>query len=583
MLQAQIPQTLSYQGVLTDNSGVNVTDGNYDLTFNLYAVETGGSALWTETQSVSISDGIFNVILGKVTSIDLPFDNPYWLGITVGTGTELTPRIELTSAAYSLNALSVMDNSVTGASIQNNQIVRSVNNIKDDVTISAGDNVSITNAGNSITISAETSGSGGNTLDQAYDQGGAGAGRTITADAGAFKVGGTDGALFTGTYSSGTIPVEGAGTRMMWYPNKAAFRAGDVSGTQWDDSNIGKHSFATGYNTTASEPFSTAMGSGTTASGYYSTAIGREIEAQGYYSVAIALNDQNGTTVTQNNTMAIMGGKVGIGTVSPAATFEVFNASSGSNRTVYIENNNNTSNPASGIWSVTNGSGGFQHYAVAARASGATYQNVGLHSEATSNSADMNYGTYTLATGAPTNFGIYAVCDGNGQAGRFVGDVFISGSISKGSGTFKIDHPLDPQNKYLNHSFVESPDMMNIYNGNVILDSNGEVPVELPQWFGVLNKEFRYQLTCIGGFAQVYIAEEINNNRFKIAGGTPGLKVSWQVTGIRQDPYANKHRVQVEELKDGYERGKYLYPEVYGLDKTMGIDYKNISGLRERK
>ena len=144
------------------------------------------------------------------------------------------------------------------------------------------------------------------------------------------------------------------------------------------------------------------------------------------------------------------------------------------------------------------------------------------------------------------------------------GDVSISGNLSKGSGSFKIDHPLDPENKYLSHSFVESPDMMNIYNGNVVLDNEGAAWVELPEWFEALNKEFRYQLTCIGGFAQVYIAEEIAGGRFKIAGGSPGLKVSWQVTGVRQDPFAELHRIEVEEDKPAERRGTYLHPDAYG-------------------
>src|SRR5439155_22785461 len=101
----------------------------------------------------------------------------------------------------------------------------------------------------------------------------------------------------------------------------------------------------------------------------------------------------------------------------------------------------------------------------------------------------------------------------------------------------EIDHPLDPTNKYLNHSAVESSDMKDIYDGVAVLDAKGEAVVEMPNWFEALNKDFRYQLTCIGSFAQVYIAEEIHNNRFKIAGGKPGMKVSWQVTGTRHDPY----------------------------------------------
>ena len=112
---------------------------------------------------------------------------------------------------------------------------------------------------------------------------------------------------------------------------------------------------------------------------------------------------------------------------------------------------------------------------------------------------------------------------------------------------------------------------MNVYYGNVVLDEHGEAWVTLPDWFETLNRDFRYQLTTVGGYAPVYIAEEVSANSFKIAGGIPGLKVSWQITGIRQDPYANAHRVQVEEEKPESERGLYLHPVEYGQPEEKGI------------
>jgi hypothetical protein len=141
------------------------------------------------------------------------------------------------------------------------------------------------------------------------------------------------------------------------------------------------------------------------------------------------------------------------------------------------------------------------------------------------------------------------------------GNLNVIGRLSKASGSFRIDHPLDPTNRYLSHSFVESPDMMNIYNGNIRLDQNGEAWIELPAWFEALNRDFRYQLTALGvPCPNLYISEEVSNNRFKIAGGAAGAKVSWQVTGIRNDAHAKAHRIQVEEEKPESERGKYSTP-----------------------
>jgi hypothetical protein len=141
------------------------------------------------------------------------------------------------------------------------------------------------------------------------------------------------------------------------------------------------------------------------------------------------------------------------------------------------------------------------------------------------------------------------------------GDLTVFGTLSKGAGSFRIDHPLDPMNKFLQHSFVESPDMLNIYNGEVTLDSKGRAKVHLPAYFGALNRDFRYQLTTVGAYAPVFISREINDCTFEIAGGKRGIKVSWQVTGIRSDAYANAHRIQVEVPKDAHDRGHLLYSE----------------------
>lgn len=159
-----------------------------------------------------------------------------------------------------------------------------------------------------------------------------------------------------------------------------------------------------------------------------------------------------------------------------------------------------------------------------------------------------------------------------GLAGNFVGNVNITGTLTKPGGGFHIDHPLDPQNKYLNHSFVESPDMKNLYDGIAVLDGNGQATVTLPDWFDTLNEDFRYQLTPIGAAApQLHVAEEIANRAFRIAGGAPRQRISWQVTGSRKDRWARAHRLSVEEPKAAVERGHYLHPELFGADRALSI------------
>lgn len=149
---------------------------------------------------------------------------------------------------------------------------------------------------------------------------------------------------------------------------------------------------------------------------------------------------------------------------------------------------------------------------------------------------------------------------GGSYAGDFWGNVRVTGMLTKGGGSFKIDHPLDPKNKYLSHSFVESPDMMNIYNGNIVTGANGEAVVELPSYFDALNRDFRYQLTVVGQFAQAIVLEKIKGNTFRIKTDKPNVEVSWQVTGVRKDKFAEEHRIKVESDKPEAERGTLQNP-----------------------
>ncbi|MFN8623747.1 MAG: hypothetical protein U0869_23645 [Chloroflexota bacterium] len=244
------------------------------------------------------------------------------------------------------------------------------------------------------------------------------------------------------------------------------------------------------------------------------------------------------------------------------------NASGGD--AVYGVNSNGTG--VRGISTVFGGNGvvGQGMVGVYGRTTNAANGGVGVLGNASSAGGRGVWGDDNGATGA--------------LAGYFYGSVQVTGTLSKAAGSFLIDHPLDPENRYLAHSFVESPEMLNVYSGTVTLGANGRATVRLPAWFEALNMEHRYQLTAIGAPApELHVASEIADNRFVIAGGAAGLKVCWQVTGVRQDAYARKHRIKVDTPKKADERGKYLNPEAFGKRRTAGIGYRKPPKLARQR
>lgn len=156
------------------------------------------------------------------------------------------------------------------------------------------------------------------------------------------------------------------------------------------------------------------------------------------------------------------------------------------------------------------------------------------------------------------------------------GNLSVTGSLSKGGGSFKIDHPLDPQNKYLYHSFVESPDMMNIYNGVVTTDAAGYATITLPDYFEALNSDYRYQLTVIDEaddtdiFLWAKVVKKVKDREFTIRTARGNVEVSWQVTGIRKDAWAQKNRIPTSVDKVGQDKGTYLHPEAFGAPARGG-------------
>jgi molybdopterin-binding protein len=274
---------------------------------------------------------------------------------------------------------------------------------------------------------------------------------------------------------------------------------------------------------------------------------GGQFVAKGGQGFGVHANAPSTSSNTHYGGYFLSDGSGGIGVYGSNASTGIggkFSSSSG----MGLQANGST---AGGSFEVS-GSGGTAVYARATGISGS----IGVNTR-----VSQPTGKALVATNESS--GDYAELGTGSYAGAFYGDVDIQGTLSKSSGSFIIDHPLDPANKVLRHSFVESPDMKNVYDGTIVLDEKGEAVVELPNYFGVLNKDFRYQLTTIGDYAPVYIKEKIKDNQFRIAGGKSGMEVCWQITGTRQDVFALDKPIIVEE--DKAVKGTYLYPE--GFDK----------------
>jgi hypothetical protein len=540
--QATVDTSFTYQGRLTD--GGSPATGQYDFRFRLYNAGSGGSQVGvTNTlDDVTVTEGLFTAELdfGAVFG-----GTAYWLDIGVRPGsssdsyTTLSPRQPLTPAPYahSLRPGADIAGAIDAGGILNVMNLHEngdglrVDLVGDDgvhVVVARGDGLYV-NTADENGLRVDSADLYGVYLDSTgYD--------------GVYVSSAGHAGLHVGSTGDDGVYVDSAGNPSTTVPSTGS-NGFQVAGAEnhglyigrADDDGVRVHS--TGYD------------------GVYVYSAGDDgmyVRSAGSPSTRNPSTDSNGFEVAGTENHGLYVGQAdddGVH-VHSAGESGVYVASAGNGLEVNSVVNDGVYVDSAGYFGMYVGSTGDDGVVV------------------------DSAGHDGLVVYSASDDGIH-VYSADDNAGVFQGNVWISGHLTKGSLSFKIDHPLDPENQYLYHSGVESPDMMNIYNGNVTLDDNGEAWITMPDWFEALNRDFRYQLTPLGGPGpNLYIAQEIRDNRFQIAGGAPGMKVSWQVTGIRHDPYAEASRIPVEEEKPAEERGVYLHPDAYGQPETMGLAYR---------
>ncbi len=560
-----VPSLINYQGKLTTADGGCLNDTVF-MTFTIYSDDQGTVVDWTEVQdSVIVKEGIFNVLLGRVNPIpDTVFDGSIkYLGVQVESDPEMRPLKPMVTVAYAFHSATA-DTAYNVATV-GLVSVDGVSNPGGDVDLTETDAIAIVSddGANTITFGETHS----PRIDNPHQVTASQTGALVSAD-GVSNPGGDvdftqqDAITITPNDGNNTITFGETHSARTDNPHQvAAAQTGALVSVDGVDNAGGDVDFIAGANMTIT-PNATGNNITFSASG----------GAGGWVD--------DGTTVRLETSSDY----VGIGTLSPSGKLHVESSDLYSG---YFTSDSLSINTHV-VHAEFTGTGSHQAKAVYGKCTPADHYGYGGYFEggyigvySSVNPTGSVYPGYfgvvgSVVGGSGTNYGVYGNAGGSGinYAGYFDGNVTVTGVLNKAGGSFNIDHPLDPENRYLYLSFVESPDMMNVYNGNVLLDANGEAKVKLPDYFEALNRDFRYQLTCIGGFAPVYIAGEISSNQFTIAGGEAGMKVSWQVTGIRKDPFAQANRIQVEVDKPAKERGKYLHPEAYGLGEEYGIHYE---------
>jgi hypothetical protein len=586
-----VPAMVKFTGTLNDVEGKALA-GTVGVTFLLYQDQVGGAPLWLETQNVQADkNGRYSVMLGAASSQGIPSEafaagQARWLAVQP-SGQNEQARVVLVSVPYALKALDAetigglpasafvrtndapskgtstpaakapiaeANPAVTGKGVANFvPLWNTASDIVDSLIFQKSSSLGISTKTPAATLDVNGKGDVRDTL-TLFPKG---SDPTLAVNGTTFKVDSTGKVTFV---SGQTFPGKGSVTSVALAAPTSDFTVTGspitTSGTLGLNWIVTPTSAATG-NAIVKRDANGAFAAGeivaATADTYGVEATGG---SHGVYGTTTNSAGNGVWGYNPNHTGVYGDGGVGVWGHSGTG-YGVYGASFGSSASSDGVHGETTSGGASGVAGV-NDSGGVGVYGV-----GGSYGIFGISGSASGNGV----GAYNTSTGDA----LFAENQSGGDAAFFLGDVDVDGNLSKAGGSFKIDHPLDPANKYLFHSFVESPDMMNIYNGNVTTDSSGNAVVTMPDWFEALNQDFRYQLTVMGQFAQAIVASEISNHSFTIQTDKPKVKVSWQVTGVRHDVWANAHRIPVEQLKADGDRGLYLHPELFGAPRDKSI------------
>jgi hypothetical protein len=556
---AQMPETMNYQVMLTNDADQPLANQAVGLVFRIYDVDVGGSPVWTEPRDVETNAiGVVSLVLGEVHPIALEFTGPLWLEVEVD-GEILSPRRPLTSAPYARRAHEatlfggreagdyVLDTDLSAPGVLNDPAnPMDWTNLKGvpGGFADGSDDVGTGVAGSgTIGYVPRFTGSTaiGNSL--IYDSGsGVGIGTTSIDAKLAVVQPGLSPALWLGSTSSGH------GAEILTMERNEDMGEGDVflrmsaptASTGGEYIRCVRTEPAVSFT-----PFSVSLDGHVSANG------GMEVTSpNGTLNTIVARNWQGGPDAR---------------VISAFCEGSAF----GNAVAVYGE-----SRPFD-----FNGVGGeFVGGHIGARG---TVEPVGDHSYIgvyghCQGGSGLNYGVMGDAVLGDTNIGVYGYAYGGLEnwAGYFDGNVRVTGSLVNPLAGFEIDHPVDPDNRYLRHAYVGSPEMKTVYDGTATLDAAGEAVVLLPDWLEALNRDFRYQLTPIGAPAPgLYIAEPLQDSRFRIAGGEAGTVVSWMVTGVRRDAAAERSPIVVEEEKRPADRGRYVSPEAHGAPRSLGIGH----------